>query len=111
MVAEAGLAGSDNCLCAVGDVQFGEDVGDVVAYRLGADDEVAGNVAVVSSFGDHVQHFPLPLGQLGERVGGRGGEEVDEPSRDGGAEYSLAAADGLDGADDVGRRGALEQVA
>src|SRR5512132_2924103 len=65
-VAEAGLPGTDDCLGAVGDVQFGEDVGDVVAYRLGTDDEAAGDVAVVSALGDQVQHLPLPLGQLGE---------------------------------------------
>src|SRR4030095_9956872 len=62
-VAEAGLAGAGECPRAVVDVQLGEDVGDVVAYRLGADDEAAGDVAVVSALGDQVQYLPLPLGQ------------------------------------------------
>jgi hypothetical protein len=56
---------------AVGHVELGEDVGHVVADRLGAEDQAAGDGLVVQAPGDEVEDVVLPLGQLGERPAGR----------------------------------------
>ena len=54
------------------DADLGEDVGDVVAHRLRAEHEAAGDRVVVEAFGDQAEHVELAVRQLGKRaVGGR----------------------------------------
>lgn len=42
LLAEPGFAGADDGLCPVGDLELGEDVRDVVGYRLGIRAETSG---------------------------------------------------------------------
>jgi hypothetical protein len=51
-VPHPGLAGSDDGLGPVGDLQFGEDVRDVVTDGLGTQVEVGGNLRVAQSTGN-----------------------------------------------------------
>ena len=67
LVAEAGAAGEDDGLGAVGDVELGEDDGHVVAHRLRAEVELAGDRPVVVAVGDQPEHLDLTLGESGER--------------------------------------------
>lgn len=50
--AQTGLAGSDNRLRPVGNLQLREDVGDVVAYGVGTDKEARGDPGVAVALGD-----------------------------------------------------------
>jgi hypothetical protein len=52
---QSGFAGADDGLGAVGDLQLGEDVGDVVSDGLGAEVEVGGYLHVA-------QTHPPPIG-------------------------------------------------
>src|SRR6266567_4550315 len=65
--AESGVAGSDDGLGAVGDLEFGEDVRDVVADGFRAEVQPAGDIGVAAALSEQRQYFPFPLGQLGER--------------------------------------------
>jgi hypothetical protein len=46
VAAEPGIAGADDCLCPVRDLEFGEDGGDVVGDGLGRDRHPPGDVGV-----------------------------------------------------------------
>ena len=50
-------------LGAVGDLQLGEDVGDVVPYGLRAEGELPGDGGVGMSFGDEVEDLALAFGE------------------------------------------------
>jgi hypothetical protein len=65
--AESGVAGSDDGLGAVGDLEFGEDVRDVVADGFRAEVQPAGDVGVAAALGEQRQHFAVAFGQYGER--------------------------------------------
>jgi hypothetical protein len=73
-VAEAGVAGAQDGLGAVGHLQLGEDGREVVGDRLAAEAEPFGDLVVVAAGGQQVQDLAFPGGQLGER--GRGGRWV-----------------------------------
>jgi hypothetical protein len=84
---------------AVGDLEFGEDVGDVVAYGLQAEEELFGDLLVIVSGGDEVQDLALAVGELGEDGSGCSGrcclwssaEVLDQAPRDARAEYGLSS--------------------
>jgi hypothetical protein len=57
--AQTGFAGPEDGLCPVGDLQFGEDVGDVVAHGLGADKVMPGYFGVGVPLGDEVEDLTL----------------------------------------------------
>src|SRR5215472_6700270 len=47
---------------AVGDAEFGQDAGEVVAYGHRAEHELAGDSIVVQSAGDQAEYLPFPGG-------------------------------------------------
>lgn len=49
---KAGLPGAEHGLGAVNDLQFAEDIGDVVADGFWAEDELLGDIGVAVSLGD-----------------------------------------------------------
>ena len=65
--AESGVAGSDDGLGAVGDLELGEDVRDMVADGFRAEVQPAGDVGVAAALGEQRQHFAVAFGQYGER--------------------------------------------
>ena len=70
--AQAGFAGLEDGLSSVGDLQLGEDVGDVVAHGLGTDEEVPGDFGVVVTLGDEVEDLTLAGGEFRKSLPGRG---------------------------------------
>src|SRR5919112_407194 len=80
--AQPRLARPDDSVCPVGNLQLGEDVGDVVAYGLGADKQACGDLGVGVALGYEIEDLYLARGELGECFGRRGGlgcgEEVHE---------------------------------
>src|SRR5919201_5043141 len=78
LAAEPGLAGPYDRLGAIRDLELGEDVGDVVAHGLRAENEVARDLLVAPPLRDQLEQLALALGQLGEGLGrARGGEVVE----------------------------------
>ena len=65
--AEPGVPGPDDRLRAGGQAELGEDVGDVVAERLGADLEPRRDLGVVEAAGDEVEDLGLAGRQRRER--------------------------------------------
>src|SRR6478752_4247063 len=63
---QSGVAGPDDRLGAVGCLQLGEDVGDVVADRLGGEVERRRDLRVVLPGRDQVEDLELALGELRE---------------------------------------------
>ena len=55
VAAEPGSAGADDGVGSVGDLEFAEDVGDVVADGFWAEEQAAGDGGVVQALGDQVQ--------------------------------------------------------
>src|SRR5215469_17861654 len=98
----------------VGYLQFAEDVRDVVANGVRAQNELVGDIRIALALRDQVEDLALALGQLGKRVrhSGRLGcsEEVDETDCDGGAENGLATANGADSPKHLGFFGVVENV-
>src|SRR5262245_25921204 len=70
LLAEASLAAEDDGLGAIGGVELAEDVRDVIADGLGAEDQAAGDGLVVEALGDELEDVVLALGQLGEGAAG-----------------------------------------
>src|SRR5262245_38318298 len=70
LLAETTLAAENDGLSAIGGVELAEDVGDVVADGLGAEDPAAGDGLVVEARGDELEDVVLALGRLGEGAGG-----------------------------------------
>jgi hypothetical protein len=66
-VAEAGVAGAQDGLGAVGHLELGEDSREVVGDRLCAEAQPFGDLVVGAAGGQQVQNLTLPGGQLGER--------------------------------------------
>src|SRR4051812_22374608 len=64
--AESCFAGPHDRLGAVGDLEFGEDVGDVVTHRLRAEHEDFRQVGVVAPGRDEVEHLVFARGELRE---------------------------------------------
>src|SRR6266545_6932230 len=56
--------GEGGCLGAAANSELGEDVADVVAGRLGADEQPLGDLGVGESLGDEPEDLLLPLAQL-----------------------------------------------
>ena len=54
---------------AVGHLELGEDVRDVVADSFGTDAETLGDLGVGVVPGDKLQNFLLAVGELGEFLG------------------------------------------
>src|SRR5207344_2676923 len=96
--AEAGVARDGDGGGAVGELEFGEDRGDVVAYRLFGQDEAAGDLVVAQTGGDEVEDFAFPRGELGEDLRGVGlvgaGEEGHDAPGYGGGVDGVAGGDG-----------------
>ena len=68
LTTDPGLAGLDDGGRAVGDLQLGEDVGDVVAHGLEADRSArARSSALPLPAGDQLEHLALAVGQRRER--------------------------------------------
>ena len=70
--AQTGFAGPEDSLRPVGYLQLGEDVGDVVAYGLGADEELPGDFGVRVTLGDEVEDLALAGGEFRKSLPGRG---------------------------------------
>ena len=66
LVAQAGVAGPHDRLGPVGDLEFDQDVGDVVADGFLAEVQPGGDGGVGPALGDQFQHFAFPAGQLRE---------------------------------------------
>ena len=58
---QARFSGTDDGLGSVGNLQLGEDVGDVVAYRLGAQRQLPGDRRIGVSLRDEVQDLTREL--------------------------------------------------
>ncbi len=101
-----GFSGTDDGLRTVGDLQLGEDVGDVVAHGLLAEVKPSGDLGVCLVAGDELQDLALAVGELGEGLSGhirtRRREIVHEAPGDGRTEDGLAARDGPYGAQNFG---------
>ena len=63
---EAGAAGQDDGLRAIGGVHLGEHVRHVVAHRLRVQHQPAGDGTVVEALGDEGEHLQLTIGELGK---------------------------------------------
>src|SRR6478736_5386933 len=102
-VAEACCAGEESGLCAVGDLEFREDGGDVVSNGFLAQEELGRYRGVALVLREELKDFEFPVGELRERKirvsGGWCGEEVLEPVGDPGAEDRLAVGNGADRAE------------
>jgi hypothetical protein len=64
---------ADDSLGTVGDLEFGEDVGDVVVYGLQAEEELFGDLLVIVPASDEVQDLAREVGELGEDGSGCSG--------------------------------------
>ena len=99
-VSESGGAGDEARLRAIGDLELGEDAGDVVADGLLAEEEACGDLGVAPSLGEQLEYFELAFGELREGVAGVGGwrcgEVALQPGCDAWAENCLAVGDGAD---------------
>src|SRR5215469_6548692 len=98
----------------VGYLQFAEDVRDVVANGVRAQNELVGDIRIALALSNQVEDLALALRQLRKRVLHRSrlrcGEEVNEPDCDGWAENGLTTANGADGPKHLGFFGVLENV-
>ena len=76
------LAGAEDGLSSVCDLQLGEDVGDVVAHGLGAHKEACADLGVGVALCHVVQDVPLARGEGAQRGGeaplGRAAVETDD---------------------------------
>src|SRR5919202_320043 len=73
-LAQTGLPRVDDRLGSVRDGELAKDAGDVVADRLGADDQALGDLGIAAPLGDQFEHIIFPVGELTEdRPRGRGG--------------------------------------
>src|SRR5687767_986304 len=52
---QPGVSGADDRLCPVSHLQLAEDVGDVVAHRLQAEEQRVGDLLIVPTSGDEGQ--------------------------------------------------------
>src|SRR5690242_20656631 len=58
------LAGADDGLRPVCDLELAKDVGHMVAHGLLAQDETAGDLPIVAPLGNQPQHLPFSVGQV-----------------------------------------------
>ena len=58
------FGGVDRCFDPVLCACFGEDVGDVPGHGVYADEQLSGNLRVVSAHGNEGEHFSLSLSEL-----------------------------------------------
>ena len=75
-------------MSAVGNLQLIENIRNVIANGLLADDQCARNLCIARAARQQVKDFAFALGQFGEwlrRLGIELCKEVDQPPRDGGA--------------------------
>ena len=84
MVEQARVVGDRGGLDPAGDAELGQDVGDVHAGRLGADEQRLGDLTVAAALGHQPQHLQLAGGEpevAARLVGrGRGGVAADRRS-------------------------------
>src|SRR5690242_9408367 len=112
---QPGVAGADDGLGAAGDLKLAEDVGDVVANGLSAEDELLGDGGVGETLGDEAEDLALAVGQLREGLGRRGrrrgAKVLHQAAGDGWAEDGFAVGDSANGTNGLVAAGAIEQVA
>ena len=70
--AQPRLSGANDGVCTVGYLQFRKDVGNVVAYGVGADKQACGDLCVAVTLGYEIEDLHLAGGELGEGLGRRG---------------------------------------
>src|SRR5438270_612601 len=109
------LSCSDNGLGSISDLELVEDIGEVVAHRLGTEHQALRNLNVVTPLGQQSEYFTLALGQFGKRLRwycrcARWRKVTNQAFRNGRAEDRLAATDGFDGAQRLLLVGPFEQV-
>ena len=66
--AQAGVAGSDDGLSSIGDLQFGEDPGHVVAHGFRRQHETLGDGGVALALADELEDLSFAVAQLGESL-------------------------------------------
>src|SRR3989442_1265528 len=66
LLTQASFPGADDSLCPVSHLEFAEDIGDIVAHGVMAQDEACGNLSVAVTLGDQVEDFALAHGQFGK---------------------------------------------
>jgi hypothetical protein len=71
LAAETGFAGADDGLRAVGDLELGEDIGDIVAYRLRAERQFPCDGGIRMSARDQVEDLTLSVREGRENPGRR----------------------------------------
>src|SRR5262249_20708929 len=90
------LSGANDSMRSIGHLQLAEYAGDVVAHRLGAEDEVAGDLYIALALGEQVKNLALTVGQSRKDLWRRGGlgrrEEGDQSGGDRWAKDGLAAS-------------------
>src|SRR5215469_12642217 len=65
--------GGGGGLGAVGDIELGQDVGDVHADRFLADEQLLGDTPVAEPVGEKREYLPFSFGEVARRAGLRGG--------------------------------------
>ena len=105
-------------LSPVGNLELREDVGDVVAHRFRAQDQVGGDVSIGFALGNQGENLVFAVRQLREELCGatlRGwssaAEVVNQALGDGRTKDGLTARHSTDGAQSLLLHGALEEVA
>lgn len=101
-------------LCAVEDLRFGEDVGDVISHGLLAQKQGLCDVRVIAAGRDQVEDLAFARGQLGKRLHGDAlgcVEEGDQPRCDRRTEDRLPRRRGPDGPYQRSLVAALQHVA
>ena len=56
-------------LCPISNLEFAENIGDMVLHRLGTQHQVSGNRGIALALGDQVKDLALPLGEVREGHG------------------------------------------
>src|SRR5438876_5762001 len=92
-------------LGAVGHLQLREDIGDMVAHRLGTQDEVSGDLSIGLALSNQGENFVFAVRQLREELPGttlggwaRAAEVVHQALSDGRTKDGSATRHGTDGA-------------
>ena len=117
-LAESCVSCGGDRLAAVVDVQFGEDVGDVVADGSFAEEELGGDLVVSTATSDQLEYLVFAVGELGKRLAGCSAEawwyavdEVEESLRGAWTEDGLSASDAVNDPGDLVVVVVFEEVA
>src|SRR6266699_6387753 len=99
-------------LCSISDLEFVEDVGDMVPNGFWTQHQASSNFCVVTSLCDENQYLPFSLGQFGKglrkRRVAKGGEVMRQAARNGRTEDGLACSHDAQGSHDLGLIGSFE---